>query len=256
MSQTTGGIKTTDTVFDILEALMTADRLTVTEITEQVDVSKGTVHAHLQTLQKRGYLVQEDDRSYRLGLRFLAVGGHIRNTIYKRLYMNAKSEIDKLAEETGERVQVMVEEAGHGVYLYQAMGNNAVMTDSHVGMRITLHATAAGKAYMAHLPEKEVDRIVDTVGLPAHTESTITDRETLRNRLETVREEGVAYDRGERVSGVCCIAVPIRTDDDEVLGAISLSSPAQRRQTSELEAELAERLQNTARLIGLNTTYA
>lgn len=251
-----GGIKTTGTIFDILETLMADDRMTVTELAEQVDVSKGTVHAHLQTLKDRGYLVQTDDKAYRLGLRFLAMGGHVRDSTYKRLYRNCKPELDNLAEETGERVQVMVEEAGYGVYLYQAMGNEAVVTDSYVGKRITLHATAAGKAYLAHLPEAEVERILDTVGLPAHTESTITEREKLYGRLETVGSNGVAYDRGERVEGIRCIAVPIESDDDEVLGALSVSSPIQRMKQSGFEEELKERMKNSARIIGLNTTYA
>jgi len=254
--ETTGKIKTIDTSFDILEVLMDDSSMTVSEITEEVDVSKGTVHAHLQTLKERGYLFQTDDQAYRLGLRFLAIGGQVRKTAYKRLYINAKPEVDNLAEETDERVQITVEEAGYGVYLYQAMGSNAVVTDSHIGMQLPLHATAAGKAYLAHLTPEEADQIIETVGLPAYTESTITDRETLLERLETVREEGMAYDQGERISGVRCVAVPIETDDGEVLGAISVSVPVQRMENLEEKGELVNQMKNAARIIGLNTTYA
>ena len=258
MAQSTksGGIKTTKTVFDILETLTEEERMTITEITERVDVSKGTVHAHLQTLKERGYLVQTDDKAYRLGIRFLALGGHAQSTTYKRLYRSAKPELDRLAEDTGERVQVMVEEAGYGIYLYQALGSESVMTDSHIGMRIVLHATAAGKAYLAHLPREEVNAIVDTVGLAGYTDSTITDREALFETLADVRDRGVAYDEGERVSGIRCIGVPIQGDDGVVLGALSVSVPRQRMERPGFQSEMEERLQDIARVIGLNTTYA
>ena len=251
-----GRIQTTDTVFDILETLMTGETMRITEISDMVDISEGTVHAHLQTLKERGYLVQTDEKAYRLGLRFLAMGGHVRNTTYKRLYTHAKPELEKLAEDTGERVQVMVEEAGYGVYLYQTMGSDAVRTDSHIGMRISLHATAAGKAYLAHLPANEVDDIIDSVGLRSYTDSTITNPEELLERLDQIRERGHAFDHGERVTGVRCVAVPIQADDGEVLGAISVSSPEQRMDEARFEEELVDRMKNMARVIGLNTTYA
>lgn len=251
-----GRIKTSDTVFDILEALATGEERTITEITEQVDVSKGTVHAHLQTLKDRGYLVQTDSKAYRLGLLFLSFGGHVRNTHYKRLYWNAKTELDTLADDTGERAQVMVEENGFGIYLYQAVGRDAVMTDSHLGMPTSLHATASGKAYLSHRPREEVERILDQIGLPAHTQRTITDRETFLELLDDVRERGVAYDRGERVTGIRCIGVPVLSDTGETLGAISMSAPAQRMEAEGYEDEITDRLKNIARVIGLNTTYS
>lgn len=53
-SANSGGIKTMGTIFDILETLTTEERMMITEIAERVDVPKGTVHAHLQTLKERG----------------------------------------------------------------------------------------------------------------------------------------------------------------------------------------------------------
>lgn len=72
-------------------------------------------------------------------------------------------------------------------------------------MRITLHATAAGKAYLAHLPREEVDRIVDDVGLPADTESTISGPEALLEQLKTVRE-GVSRTIGASASAASAVS--------------------------------------------------
>ena len=248
-------IKTTRTVFEIIESIVEGNG-SVTEIAEDLGMAKSTIHAHLVTLEERGYLIKTGTE-YGLGLRFLSLGGHVQTTgTYRKLYRTAKSEIDELAAETTERAQIMVEEEGYGVYLYQSLGSKGVMTDTHVGTRVFLHTTAVGKAFLAHIPQKEVDEIVERHGLPQVTENTTTDREELLAELETIREQGVAFDDGERVRGIRCVAAPIETDDGTVLGAISVSVPNRRITETQFERELPELVTDAARVIGLNVTYS
>lgn len=69
------------------------------------------------------------------------------------------------ADETAERAQFIVEEHGRAVYVHHAAGNSAVRTpESGVGMRIHLHATAAGKAILAFLTEERQLEIVEQRG--------------------------------------------------------------------------------------------
>lgn len=254
-SQEQRTIKTTDTVFDVIESIVRGNG-TVTEIAADLGRSKSTIYAHLLTLEKRGYLIKTGTE-YGLGLRFLSLGGHVQTTgDYRKIYQTAKPEIDDLANETTERAQIMVEEDGQGVYLYQSMGSKGVMTDTHVGTRVYLHTTAVGKAFLAHLPETEVDEIINRHGLPRVTENTITDRDELFAELETIREQGVAFDDGERVRGIQCVAVPIETDDGTVLGSISVSVPNRRITEAQFERELPELVTDAARVIGLNVTYS
>lgn len=259
MGNNTGSRKrigSTDTAFDIIELILTRERAGVTEIAAEVGVSKSTAHAHLQTLKSRGYVIQTRDGQYRLGLQFLAIGGSVQNTIYRRIYRNSKPEIDELAEKTTERAQIMVEENGDGVYLYQAEGSRAVMTDSYIGKRVPLHSTAVGKAYLSQLSRDAVDSLVDFDDLTPHTENTITDRDEFFEVLDDVREQSLAFDYGERVDGIRCVAAPINTDEEEVLGAVSVSGPRNRMEGSRFEETIPELVQNAARVIGLNITYS
>lgn len=152
------------------------------------------------TLERDGYVIKEEE-TYRLGLRLLDLGGFARR--YHRIYEIAKEEVASLAEETGEMANLVVEEKGKGVYLHRAHGLEAVRTDSYIGQRVHLHNTALGKAILAHLPETRVDEIIERHGMPSSTPSTITERDALFEELETVREEGVAFDdrRVSRDSG-------------------------------------------------------
>ncbi|WP_114576452.1 IclR family transcriptional regulator [Saliphagus sp. LR7] len=246
------GIKSTDTLISILEVLQSRDGAGVTEIAEELDRSKSTVHSHLQSLRAHR-CVRKDGTTYRLGLRFLSFGGHACNRT--GLLEIVRPEVDGLVEETGETAQMVVEEHGRGIYVCQSRGAEAVRTDSHVGTEVGLHCTAVGKAILAHLPEDRVREIADRHGLPPRTDETVTDLDELFAALERVRERGYAIDDGERIPGIRCVAAPVRTDDS-VIGALSVNGPTKRLEGEYFREELPSLVGRAARVVEINATYA
>jgi DNA-binding IclR family transcriptional regulator len=245
-------VKTAETTFRILEKLNQRSEATVTELTEEFDLSVSSIHNYLKTLERHGYVIKEDG-NYRIGLRFLDLGGRARQN--HRLYQIGKDEVTTLAEETGEMANLLVEEAGRGIYLHRAHGEHAVQTDSYIGQRVHLHNTALGHAILAHVPRQRVDEIIETHGLPATTDQTITDRASLLDELDKVREQNVAYDDEARLKGLRCVAVPIRNNDGVIQGAISVSGPTSRFEGDRFRTELPEKLKSAANVIELNITY-
>ncbi|MDS0300324.1 IclR family transcriptional regulator [Halogeometricum sp. S1BR25-6] len=247
-----GTVKTARTTFQILEELKRKNGATVTELTEEFDLSNSSIHNYLSTLEEDGYVIK-NGTEYKVGLRLLDLGGFARRN--RHIYDIAKSEVTALAESTGEMANLVVEEKGKGVYLHRAHGNKAVRTDSYVGQRVHLHNTALGKTILAHLPEERVDEIIEHHGLPRTTPNTITTRDALLEELETVREAGVSFDDEARVQGLRCVAVPIINNNDRVEGAISVSGPTSRLQNEYFTRELPEELKSAANVIELNITY-
>ncbi|WP_227378652.1 IclR family transcriptional regulator [Haladaptatus halobius] len=227
-------VRTTARSFDIIETLRDLDGARLTEVAEYLDLPDSTVHNHLTTLVQRGYVVRNEN-TYRVSLRFLEFGEYARSR--RKIYEVARPEIDKLAAETEESANLLVEEDGRGVYVYNAQAGDAIPLDMHPGKHVALHATALGKAILAYLPESRVEKILDRRGLPARTPETIVDRDELFAELETVREQGYAFDDEERVRGVQCTAVAIKNENGQVIGAISVSGPASR-----IDGDLRERL--------------
>ena len=250
--QSSNYVKTTRTTFRILNVLKENGESTVTELSEEFDLSKSSLHNYLATLAHDGYVIKEGN-SYRLGLKLLDLGGHAQHG--QPLYDIARDEVTSLAEESGELANLLVEENGKGFYLYRAHGDNAVQTDSYVGQEVYLHNTALGQAILAHLPTSYVDDIIATHGMPKATENTITDRETLSERLADVRETGYALDDEARVKGLRCVAVPIINNHDEIEGAISVSGPSSRFDGERFREELPRMLLKVANVIELNITY-
>ena len=252
-SQTDTPVKSVETAIRLVEALEELGGAGVTEIANEMGLAKSTVHDHLQTLEATD-LVVKDGRTYHVGLRFLDHGGRAR--MRRKIYRISKPELQKLADTTGELVNLVVEEHGLGVYIDVVRGANAVNLDTYVGKREFLHSTAVGKAILAHLPSDRVDSILDTHGLPAETERTTTTRARLATELKTVREQGFATDKEERLAGLRCVAAPIVSDEGCVLGGVSVSGPASRMPDERLEGDLATEVMRIANIIEVNTSYS
>ncbi|QLG64147.1 IclR family transcriptional regulator [Halorarum salinum] len=248
-----GGVGATDTTFDVVERIGEDGEARVTELAGELGLAKSTVHNHLQTLRRRGYVVQDGDE-YRLSLRFLHLGQRVRTRL--PAYQLAHDKVTKLAEQTGERSQFIVEEHGRGVYMFREFGSDAVQTDSEIGKRIPLHATSAGKAILSALPESRVDSIVERHGLERYTDRTITDEAELREELALIRDRGYADNRGESTNSLWAVGAPVRAPDGSVLGALSVSAPGQRMKGERVRSELPDLLLAVANELELNVRYA
>jgi len=245
-------VKATRVSFDVVEVLQELDGAGVTEVASELDLPRSTVHDHLRTLEELELVVNEDG-NYKTGTRFLEFGGYARKRM--KVFEVAKPELQKLAEQTGEHSNLMVEEHGRGVFLYKTEGENAVKLDTYNGYRVHLQTTALGKAMMAHMDEERVHDILDRHGMPGITDRTVTDEERLFEEFEAIRERGYAIDREERVRGMRCIAAPL-LDDDEILGAISVSGPKNRMQGERFEEEIPRQVLRIANVIEVNMTHA
>jgi len=237
----------------IMESLKHHEGAKVSEIAEEFDMSKSTVHNHLSTLREEGFVVQEGTE-YRLGLRFLEFGGYARSRM--PLYRIAEPEVERLAEQTGELANLMTEQHGQGVYLLRSKGNRAVDFETYAGFRCPLHVPAAGKAILAHLPTERVEAIVDRHGLEPETPRTVTDRTELFDRLETVRDRGFAIDDEELVTGLRCVGVPITTADGTVMGSLSIAAPTSRMGEDRFTDEVPDLVRSAANVIELNINHA
>ena len=245
-------IKSVVRTFAILNALERLGGAGVSELSDDLDLPMSTVHSHLSTLVQEEYVVR-DGQTYRVGVGILELGVYAREQV--DIYEIAKSEVTALADETGEHASLMVEEHGRGVYLQREQRGQPLDVDVRVGSSVPLHATALGKAILAHMPADRVEEILDARPLEQFTPQTVTDPAAIEDELATVRETGVAVDDEERVRGLRCVAAPILSTEDRVLGSVSVSGPASRIEGQYFREELPDVVRETVDTIELNVTY-
>lgn len=248
-----GAVKTTEKSFEILERLLEMDGATLTELVEQMETAKSTIHRHLRTLEDMEYVVREGN-TYYIGLRFLKFGEHARTR--KEVYRMAEPKVRELADETGERAQFVAEEHGNVIFIHKKTGEHAVSVDSGIGETLVLHGSAAGKVVFAHMEEPRRSRLLESHPLPQLTEHTITDPDRLREEFAKIREQGYSLNCQESVDGLNAIGVPVCDADGRLVGAFSVSGPTHRLQGEVLKEELLSLLLGTANELELNITYS
>ncbi|PWI58766.1 IclR family transcriptional regulator [Sulfoacidibacillus thermotolerans] len=221
----------------------------ITELAEQVDMYKSTVHRLLGTLMKRGY-IQQDVHSgkYKLGYKLLDLGMKMLSSLDLR--KEAAPLLQELAHQTNEVVHLGVLDHGDIVYIDKVESNQTVRMHSRVGKRVPVHAVGLGKAILAAFEDREVEQLIHLYGLPAVTPKTITDRHQLMAILAEVREQGYAFDIEENELGICCVASPIYDNNHKVVAACSVSGPNHRMALTRLK-ELAPIVRQTAKEISL-----
>lgn len=244
-------ISSVDLTFRLIDELQQRDGSTITPLASAFDVSKSTIYRHLVTLRKHGYVTKEGE-TYYVGLRWLDLGMYAQSR--KKVYDLTGEKTADIAEQTGERAQFIVEENGHGIHVHSEIGKNGVRTGTGVGVRVPMHVTSAGKAMLAYMPNERVRTILDTHGLDRLTDNSTTSRSALKAELEQVREQGVAFNRAERVAGIFSVGVPIQ-DETEVYGGLSVTGPTH-RMTDERVAELSDLLLGLAEEVELKIQYS
>lgn len=248
-----GTVKSVRRAFQIIEKIRERNGARVSELATEFDVAKSTIHSHVSTLREAGYLIQEGDE-YQIGALFLRLGDHARTR--REEYEMASQKVEELAKQSEERSQFAVEEQGRIIFLYREGGSHAVYTGTQLGGRRYMHTSSAGKVILAHLPDRRVREIIDQWGLPRVTENTITTEEELHEELETIREQGYAVNMEENIKGLRAVGAPIRTNEGEVIGGLSISGPTHRLKGNRLHEELADLVRGEANELELKITYS
>ena len=213
--------------FAILDAMATrgTDGIPLAEIAKQLRMSKSTTHRYLTTLEKLGAVERNQKDRFHLGLKLIELAGITLSR--NDLRAQADAFLNELSAQTQETVHLAVPSGTEVVYIAKADSKQPIQMYSRIGARVPMYSTALGKAILAHSSSTIVDQVLHG-NLVARTPNTITSPHTLLTELERVRSQGFAIDDQENEVGVCCVGAPIFDYNAKVIGAISVSGPADR----------------------------
>lgn len=249
-------IKSIQTASEILREIQSQSEATLSDLCDNTEIAKSTLHTYLQTLVAEGFL-HKSDGVYRLGLRFVTLGESVRNRV--ELYQHGKEEVERLADETGEWVHLTVAYRNREVTLYEHNGGETVAMNYQRRTRESpqyLHCTATGKALLAHFDETQVTQTLATEELVQQTEETVTDADELRDELTEIRRRGYAINDEEEIRGMRSVGAPILDVDGTVCGAINVTAPKMRLSSEYLYSDLPELVMEAANIIEIKLESA
>jgi IclR family acetate operon transcriptional repressor len=199
-----------------------AGGLSVTEIADRLGVAKSTALALARTLASSGLLRSVDPGPrYVLGLNLLRLGDLVgQQTSIAELGLPTLRDLSSI---TGMTARLASNESGYPVFLERIDGEGSIRFHAPLGQREQPHATAAGKAILAHLDETDVRTLIDESGMTRYTPKTLTDVAALLGELERVRTEGYALDDEEEAEGVFCVGSAFFDHQGTCAGALSVT---------------------------------
>lgn len=201
--------------------------MTLTQVAEAAGLPPSTTHRLLTTLESERF-VRPDSQTgmWRIGVAAFFVGSAFARSRDKLAL--TRPFLSRLMEVSGETANLFVESDGEVVCIGQIESRHAMRAITGVGGRVMLHASAAGKALLAHMDANRRNALLTKQPLQAVTDLTITQTETLMRTLEEVRNIGYAIDDQEHALGLRCVAAPVFDETGTPIAALSVSGPSAR----------------------------
>ncbi len=211
----------------VLEGVAAAQPSGVSELARQTNLPKSTVQRCLHALRDAGWIRQAPGETTRWiltskALGVAAAGGDVELRQVAFPIMRA------LRDHTGETVHLMVPRADRIVLIQRAGTTNPVRIVLRVGTSLPLHASANGKAVLAHLDPRTVSELLDHMTLEAFTDTTVCDAAELQRELTATRRRGYATNRGEWRSDISAVAAAVLDGSGSPIASLSVSAPTSR----------------------------
>ncbi len=221
-------IQVLDRAMALVNALACAPgALSLSRLAADVELHPASAHRILGALIAHGLVEKTGAGTYDLGVHWLEISNRLRARLNIRQV--AMPHMQKLAEATGETVNLIVRRGDEAVYIERVSGGQTMIQIVQVvGAHAPLHVTAAGKIFLAEDSAIGVRGYIERTGLPAYTPHTLTTAQRLAAELDAIRREGLAYDREEAELGVACLGAPIRDAEGRLVAGLSISAPAER----------------------------
>ncbi len=210
-----------DKALDVLFHLHHAGPQGVTAVARALALPKSTAHRLLSVLTRRGLLERTPESLYRPGFMLVALGYGILDG--DPVVSAVRRPLEEAAASIGETFFFVGARAGHLVVLHKEEGTGILRAAPSVGSRVPIHATAAGRLYLAYAPEL----VQVPTKLDAFTEKTPHDTRELAQAVVTARDRGWDMNDEAWIEGLSVLCAAVRSRG-KMLGVIALAAAAPR----------------------------
>ena len=166
----------------------------LTELAQQAGLPNSTTHRLLTTMQQQGFVRQ----------------------------------VGELGHWAIVNMAVLDQSNHEAIIIDQVQCTHLMRMSAPIGGKLPMHASGAGKAFLAQLSEEQVTKLLHRKGLHAYTHATLVSPVHLKEDLAQTRKRGYSFDDEEHALGLRCLAACIFDEHREPFAAISISGPISR----------------------------
>ena len=238
-------IELVDKLVRLLEALGESPAgLSLQELAARTGYVKSSIHRAVQSLRHHGYVEQPvPGGPYRLGVKILLLARGLKEGIGLLTY--ARPYMQELGDSFNESVYLAMLRGGRAIFVEVIeTRRRELRLVGPLDAVVSYHATAAGKAIAAFLPDVARAALLAELKPERVTSRTRTRRADVVREWEQVARRGYAINDEETIVGAYFLAAPVFDAERAVCGCISIGLPKPRL-TPALARKLAAQLTDT-----------
>ena len=182
----------------------------ITQIASKTELSNGTVHRLMKTLQAEGFIEQDPlTLKYALGPLLIALAINPMVT-HAHLVSCAMEEMEFLRQATGETIGLVIRSGLRRLHLEELPSKQALKYTMGKGFVAPLHLAASSKVLLSELTYEDRHKLLSLIEDKEIDKDSGFKKAALLKEVSLVEENGYATSYGEFISGVGSIAVPVK----------------------------------------------
>jgi IclR family pca regulon transcriptional regulator len=199
-------------------------QLTIADAARGSDTTRASARRCLLTLTELGYL-EYDGKFYRPKARLRRLGGQ---AVDGSLGDYARPVLEDVCERLRESVSLAILDGRESLFVARAVASRVVSTGVRVGGRLPAYCSATGRLLLSTLDDDEIRAYLRSTALEQRTMRTLTDPEEILKQVVKIRVTGVSLSDEELELGMRSMAVPVRSRNNQIVAAMSLSTSSAR----------------------------
>jgi IclR family transcriptional regulator, acetate operon repressor len=221
----TYALQSVDAALRLTQTLQAFGPMRVSDVAAELDVAISTAHRLLAMLVYRGFAEQLPDRRYGPGAGLRPIP--VLDPTAAELRDRSRSAMRALVGRVGESANLVVLAGREVRFVATAECDRVLRVGDRSGQRLPAHLTSGGKAILASLPDKELERFSD-LGTAV--------MKKLQREVIVARRVGYASNNQDTEKGLTALGVAIGPMSGEVHAAICLAVPTARFKRSLLDS--------------------
>jgi len=219
-------VKSATRAIDVLELVGSAETpLSFLDIGAHLGIPNSSLFYLLNTLIQRGYLQQDDSRTYQLGPAIARLANAVNATV--SWIEIVEPLVDRVWTQVQETTSYMERRGDEIECLISKLAPHSLLPVHRVGQRAPLYVFSGGKIVLAELDDEALDAYLKRTPLKRLTPNTLTSPQAIRAEIADVRESGIAVSREEHSVGIVGVSVGLKTAAS-LAGTLGVAIPAVR----------------------------
>jgi DNA-binding IclR family transcriptional regulator len=201
-------------------------QLSLSDLARELNIARSTAHTICHTLVSLELLIRRNDQTFQMGPHVMRWSNAF--TTQSDVALEFATIWDHETELPGATITLSVLEGAEVVYI-AARNSEACFSriEFRAGMRLPVPFTATGKAFLSHMSDFEVRKLLAD-GLPApRTPKSVQDIEVLLGELNDVRKNGYSCDDEQVAEGIVCFGASVLDSRNRPIAGVAVSLPAE-----------------------------